>query len=151
MKHVKRLTPVAMVIVALIVWGLTRGTEPVDADTPGNVKPATVEHIEGSDLSRVTLSQRAFERLEIQTATVRDEQIDGAAKKVIPYSAVVYDATGAAWTYTSPEPLIYVRHAIAIDRIEGDLAILADGPATDVNVVTVGAAELYGTEFGVGH
>ena len=32
-----------------------------------------------------------------------------------------------------------------------DLAVLTGGPAAGTAVVSVGAAELYGTEFGVGH
>jgi hypothetical protein len=74
----------------------------------------------------------------------------GAQRKIIPYGAVLYDAHGDTWTYTSPEAMVFVRHAIAIDYIEGDLAILTDGPATGTLVVTSGAAELYGAEFGVG-
>jgi hypothetical protein len=51
--------------------------------------------------------------------------------------------------YTNPEPLVFVRHAIVIDYIEGDLAILSEGPDAETAVVTVGAAELYGAETGV--
>jgi hypothetical protein len=35
-------------------------------------------------------------------------------------------------------------------RIDGDRAILSDGPAPGTEVVTVGAAELLGTEYEVG-
>ena len=37
------------------------------------------------------------------------------------------------------------------DSIQGDLAVLAAGPPVGATVVTAGAAELFGTEFGVGH
>jgi hypothetical protein len=116
-----------------------------------NEEPATVEHIEGTELSRVTLSQRASERLGIETVQVVDEQVDGAARKTIPYGSVIYDATGGTWTYTNPEPLVFVRHAITIDRIEGDQVVLSDGPPSGTNVVKVGAALLFGAEYGVGH
>src|SRR5262245_28810258 len=46
-----------------------------------------------------------------------------APKKVIPYSAVLYDASGDAWVYTSPEPLEFVRARVNIDKINGDLAV----------------------------
>jgi hypothetical protein len=75
----------------------------------------------------------------------------GARKKVIPYSAVLYDASGDAWVYTSPEPLQFVRARVTIDRIDGDLVVLQEGPAAGTKVVTVGAAELFGAESGVGH
>jgi hypothetical protein len=74
----------------------------------------------------------------------------GAPKKVIPYSAVLYDASGDAWVYTSPEPLQFVRARVTIDRIDGDQAVLQEGPVAGTKVVTVGAAELFGAESGVG-
>jgi hypothetical protein len=70
---------------------------------------------------------------------------------VIPYSSVIYDLHGDTWTYTSPEALTFVRHPINVDYIEGDVAVLTDGPSPGTAIVIVGAAELYGTEFGVGH
>ena len=74
----------------------------------------------------------------------------GEKRKVIPYSAVLYDARGRSWVYTNPEPLVFVRHPIRIDTIEGDNVLLTEGPAAGTAVVTVGGAELFGTEFGVG-
>jgi hypothetical protein len=125
------------------------------ADDPAaQVKSATVEKIKGTEISRVILSAKAAERLDIKTAEVREEQQGRSGKpalsKVIPYGAVLYDATGAAWVYTNPEPLVYVRHRITIDYIVGGVAILTDGPAAGVKVVTVGASLLYGTELEVG-
>jgi hypothetical protein len=109
-------------------------------------KPAVVERVEGTKLSRVRLTSKAAERLDIKTATVREAQ----QRKVVPYAAVLYDAYGDTWVYTSPEPLIFIRHSIKIDRIEGDLAVLSDGPPAGTAVVTVGGAELFGTEFEIG-
>lgn len=74
----------------------------------------------------------------------------GAQRKIIPYSAVIYDLHGEAWVYTNPEPLVFVRHPIDVDYIEGDLAILVAGPPAGARVVAVGAAELFGAESGVG-
>ena len=70
----------------------------------------------------------------------------GKPQKVIPYSAVLYDARGNSWTYTNPEPLVFVRHRIDVEYIEGDRAVLKEGPATGTKVVTAGAAELFGVE-----
>lgn len=114
-------------------------------------EPAVVERIEDSDLSRVILSERAAERLQIQTEAVRTEQVNGSPTLVIPFSAVYYAPTGEAWVYTNPEPLTYIRHSITVDRVEGELTYLSDGPPAQTNVVTVGVAELYGTEYGIGH
>ncbi|MBI5031564.1 MAG: hypothetical protein HZB51_13635 [Chloroflexi bacterium] len=74
----------------------------------------------------------------------------GALRKIIPYSAVLYDKEGKTWTYTNPEPLVFVRQVITVDYIEGDQAILTEGPAAGTLVVTVGEAELFGAEVGVG-
>jgi hypothetical protein len=72
-------------------------------------------------------------------------------QKVIPYSAVIYDSSGKTWTYTNPEPLVFVRHRIDVDSIEGDRAVLKEGPAIGTIVVTAGAAELMGVEQKFGH
>jgi biotin carboxyl carrier protein len=74
----------------------------------------------------------------------------GAQQKVIPYASVIYDLNGDTWAYTNPAPLTFVRGHIAVDYIDGDLAVLSDGPAAGTVVVTAGAAELYGTETGIG-
>jgi hypothetical protein len=58
---------------------------------------------------------------------------------------------GETWTYTSPEPLTFVRAPITVEAIDADLAYLSAGPAPGTEVVTVGAAELFGVESGVGH
>ncbi len=112
-------------------------------------KPAYLEDISGSDLKRVVLTEKAAERLDIQVAPVREEQVEGTQRLVVPYAALIYGLNGETWAYTMPEPLTFVREAITIDYIEGDMAILLAGPAIGTEVVTVGVAELYGAETGV--
>ena len=51
------------------------------------------------------------------------------ARKVIPYSAVVYDTDGSTWTYVNTAPRTYVREPITIAAIQGDVAVLDRGPA----------------------
>lgn len=120
------------------------------------VAPAKVEPIEGSKIARVTLVESASDRLGIQIAPVREMLIAprGATtkpvlRKVIAYSAVIYDTTGAAWTYTNPQPLAYIRQPISIDYTRGDMTVLVAGPPIGTQVVVIGAAELYGAETGV--
>ena len=124
------------------------------AEHEATVKPATIEKVEGTDLSRLTLTAKAAQRLDLKTAAVAEEQKERSGKsslrKVVPYDAVLYDATGATWVYTSPEALVFVRQRITIDYIEGGVAVLSEGPAVGVKVVTVGASLLLGTEFEVG-
>jgi hypothetical protein len=70
-----------------------------------------------------------------------------AMQKVVPYSAVYYDAKGAAWVYVSTRPLTFERRRISVERVIGELAILSEGPPAGMAVVTVGAALLYGAEI----
>ena len=63
---------------------------------------------------------------------------------------MLYDPDGDTWTYTSPKPLVFVRAPIDVDRIDGDTALLSERSAGRApTVVTVGAAELLGTEYEV--
>jgi hypothetical protein len=121
-------------------------------DAAQSTVSATIEPIEGSDLHRVTLTARAAERMAIKTVRVREAQVsqpgNATPRKVVPYAAVLYGLDNQAWVYTTSTPLVYVRHRIAVDYIDGDDAFLSDGPAVDTAVVTAGAAELFGTEFG---
>jgi hypothetical protein len=138
-----------LIVAGLGLTGCT--TASVGLPTIDSEPPSIVEHVEGSEISRVTLSERAAQRLGIELAEVTSEDVAGSPKLVIPYGAVIYDAKGATWTYTSPEPLTFVRHPITIDTIDGDRAWLVEGPPDGTSVVSVGAAELYGTEYEVGH
>jgi len=109
--------------------------------------PATVEHLDGPQPTRITLTEDAARRLDIQTEAIREVMVNGRLRKVMPYGALLYDTEGGTWTYTNPESLVYVRHRVEVDYIEGDVAILSDGPPVGSAVVIVGAAELYGSEL----
>ena len=91
------------------------------------------------------------QRIDLRLGAVTSAEINGAAKMIVPYGAIFYDSMGNAWVYTNPEGLSYIRAAVTIERIEGDVAVLAAGPEVGTAVVSQGAALLYGTEFGVGH
>jgi hypothetical protein len=146
MRHSNRWMVVAVITAAV---GLAACT-PVSTDYEREHEPAKAEPIEGTELSRVTVQEQAAERLGIRTASVL-AGADGANLKVIPYAAVLYDADGATWTYTNPEPLTFIRDRITVDYIKGDKAFLSEGPASGTAVVTVGVPELFGIETGVGH
>jgi len=109
--------------------------------TTEKISPSTLEEIEGSDIKRVILTEKAAERIGVEAVAVSGNEV--------PYAAVIYDIEGNTWIYTNPEPLTFVRAPITIDHIEGDTVILADGLPSQQNIVTVGVAELWGTETGV--
>lgn len=129
----------ACVAVALVALSGCGSATSGDSTTGG---PAQVEKVAGSTVSRITLTADAARRIGIQTTP--------SSGATIPYSAVLYDDNGGTWAYTSPSSLVFVREPITVERIDGDTAYLTGGPASGVRVVTVGAAELWGTELGVG-
>lgn len=137
-----------MLIVLLLSAGLLAACGP-KASAVEKVPPSKTEPIDGSDFQRLTLTEKAAERLAIQTSAVQTSEMDGSEYKVIPYAAVLYGLDGETWAYTNPEPLVYVRENIVIDHIDGDMAVLSEGPEADVAVVTVGVSLLYGAETGV--
>lgn len=167
----------ALIALALLVAGVLSACG--GSDEPAAQPPASVEKsaVAGQP-SRLFLTAQAVQKIGIQTvaisapsstvtssaasaystttsspaATTASTIVSGAAQALlIPYSAVVYDPDGQAWVFTNPQPLQFVRAPITIDQIQGDTAILSSGPAVDTLIVTVGAEELLGTEYGVGH
>jgi hypothetical protein len=114
-------------------------------------EPAKVEPVEGSDgLFQVTLTAEAAERIDLQTAVVRTEGKGAAERTIVPYSAIVYETDGETWVYASRDDLSFVREHIVVEEIEGDRAVLSEGPPAGSEVVTVGVAELFGAEHGIG-
>ena len=118
-----------------------------------------VAHIDGLELSGVTLTEKAMQRIDIETTAVRKElvpstapsPVDGfqglVARRIVPYSSLIYDTHGGVWVYTNPRPRTFVRHRVDVYGITGDRTVLREGPAVGTKVVTLGAAELYGTEL----
>jgi hypothetical protein len=137
MKYINR-SIIVLLVLAGFLLSACGGNIPVTGE---KVAPSKLEPIEGSDLQRVILTEKAAERIGLETVT--------ASGLEVPYAAVIYDIEGNTWIYTMPEPLTFVRQQIVIDHVEGDKVILAESLPADFNVVTVGVAEIYGTETGV--
>ena len=123
---------------ALPVAGCTE----VETETATGYEPSTLEPVKGNDdLQRVKFTAEGARRVDLQTASVR--------RNVVPYAALIYDPEGKTYVYTSPKPLEYLREEVKVDRIEGDRVLVSRGPPAGTEVVTVGAAEVYGTELEV--
>lgn len=114
--------------------------------TGEEAKPVQLDPIAGTDLNRLTLTEKAAERLGLETAPVLAQEIDGAERLVIPYAALLYDTSGVTWVYVNVEPLVFTRQAIIVDSIQGDEVVLSEGLEAGANVVTLGATELLGSE-----
>jgi hypothetical protein len=95
----------------------------------------------------------AMQRIALKTDEVREEKTSRSTtkQKVVPYSALIYDVRGNTWIYTSPQPRTFVRDKVQVNYIDGNVVVLKDGPPAGTVVVSVGAAELFGTEFKVGN
>ena len=106
-------------------------------------EPARVEPIKGTDVERVIFSAEGAKRVGLRTATIRQD----GREKIMPYAALLYDAEGKAFTYTSPKPLTFVLKQIKVDHVDGDSVVLSEGPPAGTEVVTAGAPEVYGAEF----
>jgi hypothetical protein len=91
---------------------------------------------------RLALGQKVGVRLSLAGS--------GEERVVVPDSAVIYDLQGATWVYVNPEPLVFHRAPITIDFIQDGLAVLSEGLEVGTEVATVGVAELYGIDTGVG-
>jgi multidrug efflux pump subunit AcrA (membrane-fusion protein) len=123
---------------ALPVAGCTE----VETETATGYEPSTLEPVKGNDdLQRVKFTAEGAKRVDLQIVSVR--------RNVVPYAALIYDPEGKTYVYTSPKPLEYLREEVKVDRIEGDRVLVSRGPPAGTEVVTVGAAEVYGTELEV--
>ena len=86
------------------------------------------------------------QRLMVQVSLMGDED----TRLVVPYSSLIYDIYGDTWVYVNPESRQFLRVPVVVDYIQGENVYLVDGPAAGTTVVTVGVAELHGTDTGVG-
>ena len=89
---------------------------------------------------------RAGERVAVEIPLAQS----GTEKLVLPFSAVLHDIHGGQWVYENIAPHTYARRRIQVERLAGDLAVLATGPDAGTKIVTDGSAELFGTEFMTG-
>src|SRR5436309_14524088 len=81
--------------VVLILASLQAAACTQKSDMPIESKPAKVERVQGTDLSRVTLSPKAAERLDIKTAPLSEEQV-GSRKRFVGGEVVARPAGAAA-------------------------------------------------------
>jgi RND family efflux transporter MFP subunit len=70
------------------------------------------------------------------------------ASRVVPWSAVLHDIQGGQWVYENTGPRTFVRRRIVVSYVLDSWAVLHEGPPPGARIVTAGAVELFGTEFG---
>ena len=141
----------ALVVAPIALAGCTQAES---AAARVREEPAQLVPIPGSELNKVVLTAGAAERIGIKTELGREVSTtvpgQGEGKHtVIPVGAVIFDRQATTWVYTTSEPLNYIRQPVIVARSDGDIAVLQSGPGAGTAVVSVGAAELLGIEYGV--
>lgn len=75
--------------------------------------------------------------------------LSATAKRLqVAWASILYDIHGGAWVYEVVSPTVFVRRRVDVDYVAGTSAILSSGPKPGTRVVSAGASELFGTEFG---
>lgn len=69
---------------------------------------------------------------------------------VVPDAALLFDLQGGTWVYEALGSHTYARRRVEVAGQSGQKVLIARGIAQGTKVVTDGAAELFGTEFGAG-
>ena len=133
--------PATIRAVASSGWGLTAA--PVAGPLTANPAATTVDWYYALPADA---NARAGERVAVEIP------LNGSKTErlAIPFSAVLHDIHGGQWVYENIAPHTYARRRIQVERLSGDIAVLAPGPATGTKIVTDGSAELFGTEFMTG-
>lgn len=121
----------------------TLAATPVRAPPSANAATATADMF--YEISNRDGVYRLGQRVGVQVPLLGQEET-----LVVPWSAIVHDVLGGSWVYERTAPLVYFRRRVQVARVVGDLAALASGVKAGASVVFTGAAELFGTEFGIG-
>jgi RND family efflux transporter MFP subunit len=115
----------------------------IPAPATANVSASTVDLY--FDLGNEAADLRPGQRVMVILPVSKEE-----TRLCVPWSSVVFDIHGGAWVYETTQPQLFTRRRVELERVDGDWAILRRGIKAGSQVVVAGAAELYGTEFGVG-
>jgi RND family efflux transporter MFP subunit len=117
--------------------------EPIPPPPSANASLASVDLY-----YRIANSDRRFRPGE--RVSVRLARRGGVEGLVVPKAALLHDAYGGTWVYVARDAQVFVRQRVAVADVNGPIALLSQGPAPGARVVTDGAAELFGVEFGAG-
>jgi len=147
-----RLSRGGLLLLAAVLTVFLAGCSKVEQAAYKAPDPFTLEEIKGTELVRLKLEPKAVERTGIKTGKVTGVVQFGAepTARRIPYAALLYKPDGSTFVYTTTKAGTYQRHDVTVDYIKDQTVVLSDGPEVGTAVVTDGAAELMGIEFGVG-
>jgi hypothetical protein len=137
---------VGLLLVSLVLaaCGGSAGSTAVAAE-----KPYMLEKLDGSDFNLVTLTEKAAQRLVLETGKVSEGEGTSGKRLVVPYSSLIYGLHGENWVYVTPKPLSFHRAVVTVDYIEADKVFLLEGPSVGTEIAITAVAELYGVDTGV--
>ncbi|TGD77346.1 MULTISPECIES: efflux RND transporter periplasmic adaptor subunit [Hymenobacter] len=139
--------------------GAARQARPVEAPTIGGTAGTATADV-FYEIDNTDEAFRPGERVAVDVtlgnaASGATNGMTGAATSTaaltVPTAALLYDASGGQWVYVRTKPLQYVRQRVEVQRAVGDQVVISRGVKAGAEVVTDGAAELFGTEFGGSH
>ncbi|WP_334184898.1 efflux RND transporter periplasmic adaptor subunit [Novosphingobium sp.] len=121
-----------------------RGARPVPAPPSANTAAGTVDVYYALD--------NRDRRFRVGQRVSVDMPMTGQERGLtVPASAVVRDIYGGEWVYRRTAPNTFVRQRVEVASETNGQALLARGLESGAEVVSVGTAELFGTEFGAAH
>jgi hypothetical protein len=112
---------------------------PVNGPPSGNAAAGTVDLYYALPSGAWRVGQRVSVDLPMRGA---------ASGLVAPASAILRDIHGGEWVYVRVKTHVYERRRVELAAQSGGQAQVLRGLAAGTEVVTAGAAELFGTEFG---
>ncbi len=119
----------------------TQPASPVAAPPTANPAAGTVDLF-------YELDNRAVKYSPGQRVGVSLFLISKADSLTTAWAAVIHDIHGGTWVYEQAGERTFVRRRVVVRYVVGETAVLAAGPAPGAQVVTAGAAELFGAETG---
>ncbi len=143
-REVRTQAPVAVRSLAAESGGPVLNATPIAGPPTANAAAASIDFF--YELRNPGRTLRPGERVAVTLSLMGS----GEQALVVPLASVLYDMHGGTWIYVRSDSLTFVRTRVDIARVVGDRAVIARGVAAGAAVVTDGAVELFGTEFGVG-
>ncbi len=143
----QRRLPLAAAVCAALLFSLPACAQPTAAPAAHGEAPAKVEKNATTGIAKLTLTEHGLERIELKTEPAK---AGTGTAVLLPYAALLYDSSGKTWVYTNPASRVYERQPVTVTKVEAGVVTASAGPAAGTPVVTVGAVELFGTEFNTG-
>lgn len=133
-------------LVGVVASFVLAGCNEIEPAPTSSYHPAELSSPDPLGVREVTFTDDAARRVGLQTSRVTASGAD----LVVPYAALIYDKQGKSWVYTVSKPLTYQRVSVVVkEEVDEATMVLSAGPPAGTEVVTRGAAEVYGAELGM--